>query len=366
MVGATLAVALKETPLKIALIDATPLSQGSDHRLIALTHNSCDLFAQLSLWPLLVDDAAMIKAIQVTQKGHFGMAQLHASDIQQASLGHVVPAQQITQALETQLSHNPQITRVQPAKVIALSQNESEATLTLDCKHETKTLTAKIVVAADGTHSTIRHLLNIPVDHDSGDKKALVTITHLKRHHNHIAYERFHQTGALAMLPLTGNRAATIWTDQSNTIEQLLNEPEPIFLQTLQKQMGYRLGKFLQCEARFSYPLTWLQVKPEHQLSGRVILIGNAAHTLHPIAAQGLNLALQEVAALSRHFSKTLSLPNSFDYFSQQKTSIELSKQLTQIFSVDFMPVTICRNTALFLLDISPRLRRAFLQKALH
>ena len=368
MVGATLALALANTGHRIALIDAAP-APAKDHRLIALTCASCDLLDRLSLWPTLLPDAAPIQTIHVSQQGRFGVTRLHASDVDRETLGHVVPAACINAALATALATLPSLTRLQPARVTGLSQRPNEVTLGLDSKTAPASVTTRIVIAADGTHSSIRSLLEIPVDTLPSHQSALVTVTHLQRDHQNIAYERFHATGALAMLPLTGQRVATIWTDQTEQVDALKQLTDQAFVETLQAKMGYRLGKLLRCDARFSYPLQWMQVRPEHQVTGRVLLTGNAAHTLHPIAAQGLNLALQEIASLADHFAnqsgETLYPPERLTYISRQKNSHALSSRLTTLFTTDFFPLNVLRQAGLVFMDCSLLARRQFLRRAI-
>lgn len=372
MVGAALAASLAETPLKIALIDAAPVPAPTDHRLIALSFVSCNLLKSLSLWPALAKYAAPIRTIHVSQKGRFGITRLKAADIQRETLGHVIPARHINAALLQSLRSAGNITCLQGTTVTALTQNEHAVTLTLEGL--TESLSASLVIAADGTHSTLRRLLNIPVKTAPNLHKALVTVTHLQDPHDGMAYERFHSTGALAMLPLTGQRAATIWTDTSDTIEKLMTEDSESFVGLLQKQMGYRLGRLLRCDERYTYPLQWLEVESAHQKNGRVLLIGNAAHTMHPIAAQGLNLALREVSELSQHFakqmSKSLTFPDQPDYFKQQKRSLMLSKKLTHIFNASHTGTLVqvpglLRNFGLVLLDAAGPLRSAALKSLL-
>ena len=128
---------------------------------------------------------------------------------------------------------------------------------------------------------------------------ALIMRTQLSRSHRHIAYERFHQEGAIAMVPLQGNECATIWTASSQTIQQLTSYSDDAFLRTLQSLFGYRLGRLQGVNQRISFPFQTVQAMPTE--SDQVLLLGNAAHTVHPIAAQGLNMAFYEIALLMEY-----------------------------------------------------------------
>ncbi|MDX1901469.1 MAG: FAD-dependent monooxygenase [Gammaproteobacteria bacterium] len=219
--------------------------------------------------------------------------------------------------------------------------------------------TNSIIIAADGTHSTLRTQLNIPTETVDYEQRALVTVTHLQRDHDNIAYERFHKTGALALLPLQNNCAATIWTDTEKNIEALLQLSDEEFVINLQHQMGYRLGRFLKIEKRYTYPLKYICMQPHQQIQDNVIFIGNAAHTIHPIAAQGLNIALSEITFLIDHFKSSLTVPRALP----EQKNIRLSHQLTQIFAIDFLPFNFARQTGIALLDIFAPAKKKFIRR---
>lgn len=325
--------------------------------MIALNHTSCEFFKKLAIWPALAVHTARIDEVHVSNRGHFGRTRLTAKELERPYLGHVVPAKEINLALYAQLEKLKNVTLLRGAKVVALTED----TVTVQIAKEQRIIQATIFAAADGTFSTVRELLNIPTDIIDYQQKALVTITELTRSHQHIAYERFILHGAIAMLPLVGTRVATIWSGEQKTIDELVNLSEEHFLQLLQKQFGYRLGRLQKIEERFTYPLKY--VKAKETIQGRFILLGNAAHTIHPIAAQGLNLALYEVALLAKHLSQKLSLENLPNFFTQEKTSANLSHQLTQIFSWDFFGANTARQWGMIGLDLCGTVKRWFGEK---
>ncbi len=366
MVGATLAAALKNPALNIAMLDAVA-THAEDKRLIALNHSSFMLFHNLAIWPSLENSAAAIREVHVSNRGHFGTTCLTAEEIGLSELGFVVPAKNINSALYSKLTELKNVTLLRPAKLTGLDSNPTQVTLTIELESIVQTLTASVVIAADGTFSTVRELLNIPTEIVDYQQKALVTVTELQRSHQHVAYERFLPNGAIAMLPLTGHRAATIWSANTNDIDKLLQLSDSDFLAVLQKQFGYRLGKLLNIEQRFVYPLKLVRAKK--QISERIILIGNAAHTVHPIAAQGLNLALYEIAVLADHLNaqhrENLSLENIPSYLEQQNASINVSHYLTRLFSSDFFLVNALRQIGMVGLDICPMVKKRFMQRVL-
>jgi 2-octaprenyl-6-methoxyphenol hydroxylase len=338
MVGASLACALQESTLRIALVDAAPLNTRHDPRLIALNYSSYCLLHNLGVWQDLAEHAAPIEQVHISDRGHFGKIRLKAEEAGVGALGYVVPAQEINAALNHALTKQNRITILRPATLKQLSQTESHANLTIETETETDTieLQGKIIIGADGTHSTVRELLNIQTQITECQQSAIVTITELKRSHLGVAYERFHQTGAVAMLPLVGNRVATIWTDDNQAIDALLQLDDASFLKTLQTQFGYRLGRLKHIGKRYTYPLHML--KSEQMIKQHVVLMGNAAHTLLPLAAQGLNLALAEIAMLAQCITDNPHDPNWQTYLSwqekQQSNSTRLSHMSYQSYSL--------------------------------
>jgi 2-octaprenyl-6-methoxyphenol hydroxylase len=366
LVGASFACALQNSFLRVALIDAAH-SHAEDHRLIALNYASCIFLKKLNLWSKLSPHATPIQEVHVSNRRHFGTTRLTAEEMNLEQLGHVIPAKKINAALYEKLTELKHVDLLRGAKVTSLTQNTNEANLTIQLESGQEAIEASLVVAADGTFSTIRELLQIPTDIVDYQQKALVTITTLQRDHRNIAYERFLKKGTIAMLPLTDQRVATIWSGDEKYIDELLALSDADFLEKLQDYFGFRLGKLVKTEARYSYPLKFLKAK--EQIKNRVILIGNAAHTVHPIAAQGLNLALYETAILSEHLNQQspdeLTLAHLPDYLPQQTLSMNVSHQLTQLFSMDFFVINAARQLGMIGLDLFMPLKRHFAKQVL-
>ncbi|MDR3491046.1 MAG: FAD-dependent monooxygenase [Gammaproteobacteria bacterium] len=364
MVGATLALTLSQSNLRVALVDATPLKHLEDHRLIALNYDSVCFLSQLKLWDALADYAEAIQKVHVSDKGQFGKVCLQASDLELPALGYVIPAKFINIALNN-ASLNNTYDIFRPATLKTISQTATQASAVILADNVEKTLTANLIIAADGTHSTVRDQLNIATETIDYKQKALVTVTHLNRSHHHIAYERFQENGAIAMLPLTEQRVATIWTDENKVIDDLMKLTDAEFLKTLQKQFGYRLGRLLKTELRLVYPLKMITAK--EIIKERIVLIGNAAHTLSPIAAQGLNLALAEISMLVKTILQQLPLittPNWDAYLvwqqQQQNTSSQLTHRLTLVFSKKYSFLNLLRPICMTGLDLNRPLKKRF------
>lgn len=362
MVGGALASALHSSPLKVALIDATPTTNTEDPRLIALNYNSICLFKNLNLWSNLLAEATPIQEIHVSKQKQFGITRIKAKELQLPYLGYVIPAKYINTALEHPLKN---CTVLRPAKLQNLICEKDHVTLAIETNDGIQNITASIVVGADGTHSTVRRLMQIDTVEINYHQSAIVTTTELQRFHQHIAFERFLKEGAVAMLPLKNNTVATIWTGAESTIQDLMLLSDAEFLEKLQTHFGYRLGRLQSIHKRHYFPLHYLKAK--QTIFKRIILIGNAAHTFHPIAAQGLNLALYEVSILSDYFHQHgLTEITLNDLASKQQiSSMQLSHYLNRIFSEDFFIFRKARQMAMIGLDISPFLKKLFTQKAM-
>lgn len=348
MVGATLAARLNLP--RIALIDAEPFSTREDPRLIALTYPSFMFLNELGL--SLENEATPIHTVHVSHRGKFGTTRIHHHDINLPALGFLIAAKHINAALHKKLQTLTHIDIIRPATLKNLVDENNVVTLTLEKENTTQTLATKKVIGADGTHSTVRTLANIATEKFDYQQSAIVTITQLQRDHHHVAYERFLEKGALAMLPMPNQCVATIWTDDNKKITELMALDDNRFLETLQKNFGYRLGRLQHISRRYTFPLHGIVAKENQKQN--ITLIGNAAHTIHPVGAQGFNLALQEVAQFVK---------NPFQAFTANSTSLQLSKRLNSLFAMDFFPVNLARALGMIGFDLSSQVKNYFLRK---
>lgn len=340
LVGAGLAAALRRSGLRIALIDAR-LPSSEDPRLFALNHGSCQFLDNLGLWSGLSPLASAIHHVHVTRQGSFGAVRLRRDDVGLKDLGHVIPARYIESALNDMLASLSDFTIFRPARLQSLEQDDSGARLKIMSDAGEVIIASAIVIGADGTESTVRTQAGIKADVIDYNQCAIVTRTVLRRAHHHIAHERFIKDGTLAMLPLPGEECATIWTGGSQAIAELNSLSDDMFLKSLQEAFGYRLGRLLKTGKRHMFPLR--QVRAERMVEKNVILLGNAAHTLHPVAAQGFNLALYEVAVLVEVMLEKFKHKGSLGsnilleiharIQKQQAASIGVSRRLSTLFS---------------------------------
>ena len=368
LVGATMAISLANTPLRITLIDtqpAHPTATTTDPRAIALTHHTQKHLQTLGLWHHLKNHATPIAHIHTSDRGHFGMTRISAEKMRVNALGHVVDIHRLNACLKNALPQQNNLTCHYETTVRNLAITAQHAQLTL--QHHQHTLAAKLVIAADGTHSFLRNLMGIATDTKPYGQYAIASTVTLSRTHHHTAYERFTENGAIAMLPLDAQRCGLVWTVTETEKNKLLALSDEDFLRQLQQTFGYRLGKLQKINPRRAFPLTAVIAK--EQIRPHFVLLGNATHTLHPIAAQGFNLGLLDTMNLSHYIQQTPAaqlgvFTTLLNYYQtqqrQQQYTQRLTHGLTQVFTNKRPLTTLARNVALTGLEICPPIKQSF------
>ncbi|MBP0050046.1 2-octaprenyl-6-methoxyphenyl hydroxylase [Marinobacterium sp. AK62] len=317
MVGASLAAALlpvaETLGLRMALVEAQPLPQDGkgeprftpsyDARSTALAQGVRTLYRRMGIWDALEQHLTPIQTIHVSEQGRFGTTRLRAEEESVPALGYVVENHWLGQVLisHLQASKSPCLELISPAEVTGLTPVSSGQQVQLQLEGEPRELQAQLVVMADGGRSALRERMGIHYTEQAYGQHALVANVSLDRSHRNVAYERFTPGGPVALLPtesVSGQpRCGLVWTLSDAALEEVLMLDDAAFLERLQATFGYRAGRFVAVGERFHYPLK-LALAQEQARSGLVVL-GNAAHALHPIAGQGYNLALRGVVALA-------------------------------------------------------------------
>jgi len=371
MVGASLACALGKQDLRIAMVEAVPYKAESqpsyDDRAIALSFGTHTIFNSIGVWPYLADKATPIKHIHVSEQGAFGATRLHHSDEGVPALGYVVSARDIGQALNRQLQTLDNINLISPAQLHDLHFEDDSVQANVLKGRKTLSLQCRLLVAADGGQSTTRQLLGINADKADYGQSAVIANVSTELPHNNFAYERFTPNGPLAVLPMTmdndEHRCSVVWTQRSDAADAVLALDDEAFLQQLQRSFGNRLGRFTKAGKRSVYPLYLMHV--QEQIRPRVALIGNAAHTLHPIAGQGFNLGLRDVAALAEIIVQAQQAQADIgdltvlqQYAQWRKADhqriIGFTDTLVRLFSNGFTPLQNARTAGLLALDTLP------------
>ena len=392
MAGAGLALLLTQQmpDLSIALIEQHPLQVASaeqlsipsfDARSTALSCSTQQILESLGLWRFLQSQVAPILQVHVSERSRpLGML-MRAEDTELPALGYVIENRVLGNVLLKAVLENPvNIRTFSPARVDSISMNEGYAALTIE-SDEAFVLNAKLVVVADGAQSMLRQQLGIGSDNTPYDQHALVANVITELPHSGMAYERFTETGPIALLPLPDSmkqdekqsRAALIWTLPDNEVNEVMQLPEKEFLLRVQQRIGGRSGKLLAVGVRYCYPLSLVQAR--EQVRSRVVLMGSAAHHLHPVAGQGFNLIMRDCLALAETLKPVamrgddvgdLSVLQQYldkQQWDQQKTVVA-SDWLPRLFSNRDRPQILLRGAALMGLDFLPGLREWFTREA--
>jgi 2-octaprenyl-6-methoxyphenol hydroxylase len=298
LVGASLAQMLASHNRKVIIVEKNCLSAPPrpDARSLVLSYSSVQVLRALGIWSALAAQASLIENIQVSQLGHFGSARFEAARLGLAHFGAIIPADLLLQTVQQTLINSPTIAVLDTASIEKIHLENGAQ---LHCKQGEKTfqLSAPLLVAADGSDSLLRKSQNIAVKTHDYQQIALITQVQIDKPHQQTAYERLTANGPIALLPRQGNYFGLVWTVATAEKEILLSYSDAEFLARLQKIFGYKIGKFLTVAARQTYPLQSIQAM--QTVLPHFILLGNAAHTLHPIAGQGFNLGLRDAAALA-------------------------------------------------------------------
>jgi 2-octaprenyl-6-methoxyphenol hydroxylase len=385
MVGVSLALQLAHSlprETSILLVEGFPFPQplpghrpeyhpAFDARSTALSYSTKLIYERLGIWQDLQQWLCPITSIHVSSRGHFGSTLMQAGDHGWPALGYVVENAWLGNALIQALYRQGRVEVRSPCRLVDASPRGEGVVLTLD---EGETIDAALLVVADGASSGLRERLGVTVSEKPYGQHAMVANVASREPHQGCAFERFTAEGPVAMLPLLGvtgaaNRSALVWTVSPEEGEQLLSCPDMEFLQVLQGRFGYRLGRLEQVGERHSYPLSLVQ--SDEQVRQGVVVMGNAAHALHPVAGQGYNLALRDVAELSKALVGAIAagvpcgdLAHLQRYQQRQQAdqlrTIEMSDRLPSLFMVADPLVGLARDLALSGLDIFPALKRGF------
>lgn len=383
MAGASLVQLLRparEAGLRITLIDRQPLSWGSasderppsfDGRATALSYGTKDILQSLNLWEGAAPYACAIEHIQVSDSGHFGQTHMHADEQGTEALGFVIENYRLGQALLKGLSEDDTLSLLAPAEVSKVQMIADGAALTLADGRRVET---RLLIMADGGRSDLPRQLGIQHESTPYGTTALVTRIRSSEPHNHWAYERFREDGPLALLPLDEQDFAVVWTLQNDQIDEINALSDDQLLTRLQQQIGHRCGRFTRIGERLTYPLAL--VRSTEQVRRSLVLLGNAAHTLHPVAGQGFNLTLRDAAVLAEHLNRAalrgdnpgdLTVLQGFAHTQQQdqRNTILASDWLPRLFSSKEPVVSVLRNAGLLGMTAITPVRTLFTRHAM-
>ncbi|CAA0079906.1 2-octaprenyl-6-methoxyphenol hydroxylase [Zhongshania aliphaticivorans] len=391
MVGASLALCLDQfsrAGLRVLVVESFPLppvSEGRpsyrpsfDARSTALSYGSAQIYDELAIWPLLKEHICTISQVHVSDRGHFGSVLMNAASQGWPALGYVVENAWLGNVLLNQLRLRPQVDFLSPASVASVSVANGFARLLVRDGNGEREITTQLVAVADGADSGLRAQLGIAASVDDYHQVAVIANVATEKAHGGCAYERFTERGPLALLPLLADesgasRSALVWTFPEGMADEVAGWNDDEFLAELQRNFGYRLGRLRKVGQRNTFPLRLMQA--DEQVRGQVVVLGNAAHSLHPVAGQGFNLALRDVACLSGLIADAHAKGRNVGdlallqtYLQQQRgdqfVTTTFSDRLTHIFSNRKPVLSLLRNLGLAALDLTPPLKSQFVARA--
>ena len=379
MNGLTLALALSHFSsqrLKIAVVEKRLQQEqqgvGFDARCVALSDGTCRKLAQIpfsehySLWDKMQAFAEPIKQVHISEQYHSGIVEINAQELHLSQVGAVVPLSEMGLMFSQALKARPNIDFICPDSIVELQTSKQQISVLLQSGQQ---LSAKLLVAADGSDSKIAELAKIATETvHNYQQTAIIANVRISSTHNGRAFERFTTQGPIALLPLEDKMMSLVFC--TKTPEQLLNMNDEQFISHLQQQFGWRLGAFQAVSRRYAYPL--MLERATSFVGDRIALVGNAAQTLHPVAGQGFNLGIRDVFALAKIVAEADEIGSAamLQQYQQQRLAdqqhiIGLTDNLVQIFSNSLLPLQIFRNLGLIGLSSCALLRNRFVQPTL-
>lgn len=370
LVGGSLACALVGTGLRVAVIEAVPAAAerqpSYDERVIALSWGSHRIFDAMGVWSAIAPEAEPILKVHVSERGNCGFTRLDHAEEGVEALGYVVPARALGVAILAALGDACNIELLCPARVVSHRVWSDRVELEVQSDSKSQILRARLLVAADGGDSTIRNRLDLKVREHSYGHDAVITTVTPDRPLPGMAFERFTESGPLALLPMTKGRYSVVWTCTSSETPDILALADAGFLARLQDRFGYRLGGLGQAAPRRAYPLRLLLA--EETVRERLVLVGNAAHTLHPVAGQGFNLGMRDVASLAEVLARSTATgddpggPATLAEYQRwrsrdQRATANLTDALARLFVIPWAPLRIARGVGMLGLDLMPGAR---------
>jgi 2-octaprenyl-6-methoxyphenol hydroxylase len=371
MVGASMARALQPLGLRVLVVEAVargePHQPSFDERSTALSRGTRKAFAAMQLWDTVAPHVTPIEAIHVSDRGRFGFCRIEAAEQRVDALGYVIVNRLLGQVLEATLADlGDDLAR--PARIESIETGGDSVSVTLDSDGDRRVVTTRLLIAADGGRSTVRALCGIGHRRTDYEQVAITGNLLTSKPHGNVAYERFSTDGPIALLPFTDRRSAFVWTLPPDRAEETLGLDDARFLSSFQRAFGWRLGRFSRVGARASYPLALTEA--DALRAPRTVLIGNAAHGLHPVAGQGFNLGMRDVAALAEVIADALDAGEDIgadrvleEFVSwrrgDQRKVVGFTDTLVRLFGDDGLLAT-ARDAGMLGLDVLPGAKRAF------
>jgi len=373
MIGTSLALALAPLSLRVAVVEAVARKEDQqpsfDDRSTALSRSTQRMFEAMGLWDEVVAASTPISGIHVSDKGRFGFSHIDAREQGVEALGYVVINRVLGAVLQSRLLLTSGVEVICPARIESIELGPESATAILRSNDGEQALSCRLLVAADGANSAVREMMGISATKREYGQRAVIGNLLPEKNIDNLAFERFTQQGPLAILPVADGRAGFVWTVSEHDADRVLELDDDAFLAEIQEEFGYRLGKFSQVGKRAAYPL--ILSKALRLTATRSVLVGNSAHGLHPVSAQGFNLGMRDVAALCDCIADTHKKGTDpgaaavLDRYaewrrSDQKKLVYFTDNLVRLFGSTRPGLRTLRNIGMIGFDLVPGVRSLF------
>ncbi len=377
--GALLALGmLKKTDLSILLVEKAQLNvfekkwetaPGSfDERALALSYGSIEFFQSIGIWNDLIEHAQPMRHIEVSEKGRFGVTRLTVEGLPYDALGYVIEISLLLKVIYAHLLAEKNKARLNCLWGCELSHVQIEAQVVKAQTAQGISIKGDLLILAEGADSSIAQQLGITYDVETYHELALYANVVWRHPKLFTAYERFIQEEVLAFLPMTHNRYSMIWTFPSKEGEAIKNLKDESLMALIQARFGRRMGEMIKIGARQYFPL--IKKIATEQIRHRLVVLGNAAHTIHPVAAQGLNLTVRDIQGLlmycqnnqkSAYFGHLSDIKSYYDQrINDQVRTIGATSAIKTLFQSKHFPFVHLRSSGLFLFDCLPWVKKTF------
>ena len=383
-VGLMLAIGLAQQGLKVVLAERfkpaelsneklSEVKNSFDGRVLALSYGSRLALEKLTLWQSLSSHVTDIEHVHVSQKGYLGITKLHAQEANVPALGYSIQSSDLGHVLWQEASQQANITLLCPATLLQFTQDETTVSAEVELDDQRLQVEARMMIGADGTDSKVRQILGLELQEKSYDAFGVIAQIETEFHPAGWSYERFTEEGPVALLPMKGHFHKAVMVCPAEQISEIKQLNDEAFIERFAEKMGERLGRFVSVSPRMAYPLKETYV--EQMVSGRAILMGNASHTQHPVAAQGLNLGIRDIDEFLAYFRLTENRDRLNDvtflkeYAESRKQDHEkvmgLTDSLIQVFQHTSPVVGHLRGVGLIAMQAVPKLRKRFTRFAM-
>ena len=375
LVGLSLGIGLARAGLEVMVADAetreTRRTLAFDGRVSSIAQGSKRVLEGIGLWPGLAPEAEPILEIRVSDGDAPLFLHYDHKQVGNEPLGYIVENRVTRTAQLDVIARLPTLDHRAPCKVTALTPEPGGVIATLS---DGSAVRASLAVIAEGRESPLREAAGIGVTRWRYEQAGIVCTVAHERPHRGIAHERFLPAGPFAILPMTGHRSSIVWTEREALVPGLLALPEEKFLVELKRRFGDFLGAIEVVGPRWSYPLTLCHAR--RYVAERAALIGDSAHGIHPIAGQGFNLGIRDVAALAeiivdhRRLGLDIGGRDVLARYERWRrfdsiVMIAVTDSLNRLFSNDLAPVQLARDLGLAAVNRVPRLKQLFMRHAM-